>query len=380
MELSIFDFFNFSMFWSNTGFANITLGHLIMICIGLGFLYLGVVKKLEPILLVPIGFGIIIGNIPFAGSHAGIFEPAFNFLYSGMLKGVYPALIFLGLGAMIDFSVLISNPKLVFIGLAAQAGIFVAFLLSFIFGFTPFDAGAIAIIASADGPTSIFLASRLSPELIGAIAISAYTYMALVPVIQPHIMRWLTNPTERVIKMPPARAVSQTEKIIFPIAGILLTCFIAPQALPLLGMLFFGNFLKECGVVKRLADTAGGSLTDIVIILIGLTLGISTQATTFFTGSSFLIFAIGAVAFCIATATGILIVKLMNQFLKEGEKINPLIGNAGVSALPDSARLSQEMGLKYDSTNHLQMHAMGPTVASIIGSALAAGVILSFLG
>ena len=375
--------YNFSVFWSNTGFANATPGHLVMICIGLLFLYLGVVKKFEPILLVPIGFGILIGNIPFfPGLQTGIYEQGslLNFFHSGMLKGIYPALIFLGLGSMIDFSVIISNPKLVFIGIAAQIGIFAAFVLSVTCGFSPFEAGAISIIAAADGPTSIFLASRLSPELMGAIAISAYTYMALTPVIQPHIMRWLTNSDERVIKMPPARAVSQTEKIIFPIAGLLLTCFIVPSALPLLGMLFFGNFLKECGATKRLADTAGGTLSDVVLILIGITLGASTQATTFFTGTSFMIFGIGAVAFCVATATGILIVKLMNLFLKDGEKINPLIGNAGVSALPDSARLSQEMGLKYDSTNHLQMHAMGPTVSSIIGSALIAGIILGFLG
>ena len=376
MECNILDFLK--EFFSNTGFAKIGVEHFIMISVGLGALYMGVFKKLAPILLVPIGFGILIGNIPFPGIQAGTYEPVFDFFYLGMSKGIYPALIFLGLGAMIDFSVIISNPKLVLVGIAAQIGIFVAFLLAIGFGFELGEASAMSIIASADGPSSIFLASRLSSDLLSVIAISAYTYMALTPIVQPHIMRWLTKPSERVIKMPPARAVSQTEKIIFPIAGFLITCFLVPTALPLLGMLFFGNFLKECGVTKRLADTVGGSLSDIVVIMIGLTLGISTQASTFFTTQSVMIFGIGAVAFCIATASGVIFVKLMNLFLKDGQKVNPLIGNAGVSALPDAAKLSQEMGLKYDSTNHLQMHAMGPTVASIIGSALVAGLMLSF--
>ena len=374
---------NLKIFFSFTGFANGLPGHYIMICVGLFFLYLGIARKLEPMLLVPIGFGILIGNIPFfPGTQVGIYEEGsmLYFLHFGLLKGVYPPLIFLGLGAMIDFSVVISNPKLVLIGIAAQCGIFAAYMIALLFGFTAKDAGAIAIIGSADGPTSIFLASRLSPELMGAIAISAYSYMALVPVIQPPFMRWLTTPKERVIKMPPPRAVSQREKILFPIVGLLVTGLLIPPGLPLLGMLFFGNLLKECGVTKRLAVTASGTWTDIFTILIGLTMGASTQATTFLTSKSLFIFGIGAIAFSVATCTGILFVKFMNLFLKEGNKINPLIGNAGVSALPDSARVSQFMGQHYDKSNHLLMHAMGPTVASTIGSAVVAGIMLGFLG
>jgi oxaloacetate decarboxylase beta subunit len=347
------------------------------------FLYLGVAKKLEPMLLVPIGFGILIGNIPFyPGTLVGIYEEGslLYYLHFGLLKGVYPPLIFLGLGAMIDFSAVISNPKLVLIGVAAQMGIFAAYMISLQFGFTASESGAIGIIGSADGPTSIFLASRLAPDLMGAIAISAYSYMALVPIIQPPFMRMLTTNKERVIKMRPPRAVSHQEKVLFPVVGFLLTCLLVPAGLPLLGMLFFGNFLKECGVTQRLAATASGAFTDILTILIGLTMGASTQATTFLTEKSLFIFGVGAVSFVVATVSGIAFVKFMNLFLKEGNKINPLIGNAGVSALPDSARVSQFMGLRYDPSNHLLMHAMGPTVASTIGSAVVAGILLGFLG
>jgi len=385
MEKDLLDFLleNLTVFINFTGFANSTWGHYAMICVGLFFLYLGIFKKLEPMLLVPIGFGILIGNVPFLpGTQIGIYEEGslLYYLHFGLLKGIYPPMIFLGLGAMIDFSALISNPKLMLIGIAAQLGIFAAYMISLSVGFTASDAGAIGIIGSADGPTSIFLASRLAPDLMGAIAISAYSYMALVPVIQPPIMKLMTNDKERVIRMRPPRAVSPTEKIIFPIVGLLLTCFLVPAGLPLLGMLFFGNLLKECGVTRRLATTAGGPMTDILTILIGLTMGASTQATTFLTGKSMFIFGIGAISFIVATASGILFVKFINMFLKEGNKINPLIGNAGVSALPDSARVSQEVGLHYDKTNHLLMHAMGPTVASTIGSAVVAGLMLGFLG
>ena len=385
MDVSLLDFLeqNLKLFLDFTGFANAEAGHYIMICVGLTFLYLGVAKKLEPMLLVPIGFGILIGNIPFLpGTLVGIYEEGslLYYLHFGLLQGIYPPMIFLGLGAMIDFSALISNPKLMLVGIAAQLGIFAAYMISLQFGFSAQESGAIGIIGSADGPTSIFLASRLAPDLMGAIAISAYSYMALVPVIQPPIMKLLTNDKERVIKMRPPRLVSHTEKVMFPIVGLLLTCFLVPAGLPLLGMLFFGNFLKECGVTKRLATTAGGPLTDILTILIGLTMGASTQATTFLTGKSLFIFGIGAVSFIVATASGIFFVKLINLFLKEGNKINPLIGNAGVSALPDSARVSQEVGLHYDKSNHLLMHAMGPTVASTIGSAIVAGIMLGFLG
>ena len=379
----------FSFLWDNlmqfaefTGFANATWGHIAMILVALGFIALAIIKEYEPLLLIPIGFGIIIGNIPFVpGFQLGVYEEGsvMNYLYFGVIKGVYPPLIFLGVGAMTDFSALISNPKLMLIGAAAQLGIFGAYIAALQLGFTPSEAGAIGIIGGADGPTAIFLSSRLAPELLGAIAISAYSYMALVPVFQPPVMRLLTTKKERVIRMKPPRQVTQMEKILFPILGLLLTAFIVPSGLPLLGMLFFGNLLKESTVTKRLADTAKGPMIDIVTILIGLTVGASTQATTFLTTKSLGIFVLGAISFIVATAGGVLFVKFFNLFLKEGNKINPLIGNAGVSAVPDSARLSQMVGVEYDKTNHLLMHAMGPNVAGVIGSAVAAGILLSFL-
>ncbi len=369
-------------FLSYTAFANMTIGHLIMIAVGLAFIYLAIAKEFEPMLLLPIGFGIIIGNIAFApGLKIGIYESGsvLNYLHFGVLQGIYPPLIFLGIGAMTDFSALISNPKLVLVGGAAQLGIFGAYAIALALGFTSAEAGAIGIIGGADGPTAIFLSSKLAPDLMGAIAISAYSYMALVPVIQPPIMRLLTTEKERTIKMKPPRVVSKTERIMFPIIGLLLTCLLVPSGLPLLGMLFFGNLLKESTVTKRLADTARGPLIDIVTILIGLTVGASTQATTFLTAKSIGIFVLGAISFVIATCGGVLFVKFLNLFLKEGNKINPLIGNAGVSAVPDSARVSEVIGLEYDKSNHLLMHAMGCNVAGVIGSAVAAGVLLSFL-
>lgn len=379
-------------FFEYTAFLNFTVGHVVMIIVGLLFIYLAISKEYEPLLLIPIGFGIIIGNIPFWGAEhvlktdpqnlqIGIYQSGsvMNYLYFGVRQGIYPPLIFLGIGAMTDFSALISNPKLILIGAAAQLGIFGAYSAALFLGFSPSEAGAIGIIGGADGPTAIFLSSKLAPELVGAIAISAYSYMALVPVIQPPVMRLLTTPKERLIRMKPPRVVSKLEKILFPIIGLLLTCFIVPAGLPLLGMLFFGNLLKESTVTKRLADTAKGPLIDIVTILIGITVGASTQATTFLTAKSVGIFALGAASFIIATFGGVMFVKIMNLFLKEGNKINPLIGNAGVSAVPDSARVSQIVGLEYDKTNHLLMHAMGPNVAGVIGSAVAAGVLLSFL-
>ncbi|MCQ2376194.1 MAG: sodium ion-translocating decarboxylase subunit beta [Salinivirgaceae bacterium] len=370
-------------FLSYTAFANMTFGHLIMILVGLVFIYLAVAKEFEPMLLLPIGFGMIVGNIAFApGLKIGIYEDGsvLNYLYFGVAQGVYPPLIFLGIGAMTDFSSLISNPKLILIGAAAQVGIFAAYAIALALGFSSAEAGAIGIIGGADGPTAIFLSSKLAPDLMGAIAVSAYSYMALVPVIQPPIMRLLTNSKERTIKMKPPREVSKTERVIFPIIGILLTCLIVPSGLPLLGMLFFGNLLKESMVTKRLADAARGPIVDTVTILIGLTVGASTQATTFLTPKSLGIFALGAFSFVIATFCGVIFVKFLNLFLKEGNKINPLIGNAGVSAVPDSARVSQVVGQEYDKSNHLLMHAMGANVAGVIGSAVAAGVLLSFLG
>jgi len=369
-------------FLGYTGFANASWGNIVMIVVGLLFITLAIVKDYEPLLLVPIGFGIILGNIPFtSGLQIGVYEDGsvLNYLYFGVLKGVYPPLIFLGIGAMTDFSALISNPKLILIGAAAQLGIFGAYAIALLLGFNPMEAGAIGIIGGADGPTAIFLSSKLAPGMMGAIAISAYSYMALVPVIQPPIMRLFTTPKERVIRMRPPRVVTHREKVLFPILCILLTAFLVPSGLPLLGMLFFGNLLKESSVTRRLANTASGPLIDIVTILIGLTVGCSTQADTFIRWESLLIFFLGAASFIIATAGGVLFVKFFNLFLKEGNKINPLIGNSGVSAVPDSARVSHIEGLKYDKTNYLLMHAMGPNVAGVIGSAVAAGILLSFL-
>lgn len=374
---------NILEFLSYTGFANVTIGNLVMILFGFGFMYLAVAKEFEPMLLIPIGFGILIGNIPFkdAGLELGVYEEGsvLNILYQGVAKGWYPPLIFLGIGAMTDFSSLIANPKLMLVGAAAQFGIFGAYAIALALGFEPDQAASIGIIGGADGPTAIFLSSKLAPNLMGAIAISAYSYMALVPVIQPPIMRMLTTHKERVIRMKAPRVVSQTEKIIFPIVGLLLTCFVVPTGLPLLGMLFLGNLLKESGVTRRLADTAKGPLIDTITILLGTMVGASTQATYFLTVDSILIFAIGAISFMIATASGVCFVKIFNLFLKDGNKINPLIGNAGVSAVPHSARISQKLGLEYDPSNYLLMHAMGPNVAGVIGSAVAAGVLLGFL-
>ena len=355
-----------------------------MLGIGLFFIWLAIKKNFEPMLLVPIGFGILIGNIPFdttAGLEIGIYEEGsvLNILYSGVRYGWYPPLIFLGIGAMTDFSALIANPKLMLIGAAAQFGIFGAYMVALCLGFAPDQAAAIAIIGGADGPTAIFLSSKLAPNLMGAIAVSAYSYMALVPVIQPPLMRLLTTKNERVIKMKPARAVSQNEKIIFPIVGMILTCLVVPSGIPLLGMLFFGNLLRECGVTNRLAKTASNALTDVVTILLGMTVGASTQASEFLTKETILIFFLGFMAFIIASASGVIFVKFFNLFLPKTKKINPLIGNAGVSAVPMSARISNNLGLEYDPSNYLLMHAMGPNVAGVIGSAVAAGVLLGFL-
>lgn len=383
-------------FFSYTGFRNATPGHLIMIFIGLIFIFLAIKFDYEPLLLIPIGTGIIIGNVPFfqdggINLQLGIYQDGsvLNYLYFGVVKGIYPPLIFLGIGAMTDFSSLISNPRLMLLGAAAQVGIFLTLIGALYLGFNMPEAGAIGIIGGADGPTAIFLSSKLANggiingiqtrNLIGPIAIAAYSYMALVPVIQPPIMRLLTSKKERKIRMKPPRAVSKLEKIIFPIVALILTTFISPGALPLLGMLFFGNLLKESGVTKRLADTARTSLVDIVTILLGLTVGASTQADVFLTSQSILIFILGALSFIVATAGGVIFAKVMNLFLNNDNKINPLVGAAGVSAVPDSARVVQSEGLKADPTNHLLMHAMAPNVSGVIGSAVAAGIMMSFL-
>ena len=376
-------FESLQQFLQYTGFASMTYKHAIMIFIGIVFIYLAIKKDWEPLLLIPIGFGMIIGNIPFVpGLNIGIYEEGsvMNILYQGVQTGWYPPLIFLGIGAMTDFSALISQPRLMLIGAAAQIGIFGAYIIALHMGFTPAEAGAIGIIGGADGPTAIFLSSKLAPHQMGAIAVSAYSYMALVPVIQRPIMLMLTTKKERLIRMAAPRQVSQKEKIIFPIVGFILTAMIVPSGMPLLGMLFFGNLLKESGVTKRLAETARGPLIDVVTILIGITVGCSTQADEFLTGDSVKIFLLGLLSFVIATMCGVLFVKFMNLFCKEGRKINPLIGNAGVSAVPDAARVSQNVGREFDKNNHLLMHAMAPNVAGVIGSAVAAGILLSFLG
>ena len=461
-------------FWLLTGFRNCKLGNLIMILVGILFIFLAVRYEFEPMLLIPIGTGIICGNIPFyqgtginlndaigfaqsaidSGAFsfdmdsikvflaaifngdadknmvlseavkayekldqqtlidcgmasanieqvkdflAQVFESGelnlqtglyqkgsvLNYLYFGVTSGVYPPLIFLGIGAMTDFSSLIANPKLMILGAAAQLGVFITFIGALYLGFNLRESGAIGIIGGADGPTAIFLSSRLANgtngtrNLIGPIAIAAYSYMALVPVIQPPIIRLLTTKEERLIKMKAPRMVNKTEKIMFPVVGLILTTFISPTALPLLGMLCFGNIIKESGVVKRLQNTASNPLIDIVTMILGLTVGASTQASVFLTPSSIKIFFLGACSFAVATAGGLLGAKLMNVFLKE--KINPMIGAAGVSAVPDSARVVEVEGQKYDPSNHLLMHAMAPNVSGVIGSAVAAGVMMSFL-
>lgn len=389
-------------FYEFSGFANVTHGNLIMIVIGLFFIFLAIKFDYEPLLLIPIGTGILIGNIPMFQAvdfnlQLGVYEPGsvMNYLYQGVVQGWYPPLIFLGIGAMTDFSSLMSNPRLMVLGAAAQVGIFITFLCALYLGFAPAEAGAIGIIGGADGPTAIFLSSKLAngvniigyengdpvfvKNLIGPIAIAAYSYMALVPVIQPPIIKLFTSKRERRIKMRPPRAVSRLEKILFPIIGLLITAFIAPTSLPLLGMLFFGNLLKESGVTARLANTASNALIDTITILLGLTVGASTQADVFLTKDSIMIFGLGAASFAVATMGGLIFAKIMNWFSPKDNPVNPMIGAAGVSAVPDSARVVQSMGIKEDPTNYLLMHAMAPNVSGVIGSAVGAGILLSFL-
>jgi oxaloacetate decarboxylase beta subunit len=368
-------------FLQNTGFGMADYRHVVMLGVGLIFIYLGIAKHYEPLLLVPIGFGILVGNVPvFKGLGLGIYEEGavLNYLYFGVSKGIYPPLIFLGIGAMTDFSTLLARPKLILLGAAAQIGVFLTFLGALFLGFVPKEAASIGIIGGADGPTAIFLSAKLAPHLVGPIAIAAYSYMALVPVIQPPIMQLLTSRRERLIKMSDLREVSSKERILFPIVGFLLCGFLAPAALPLLGMLFFGNLLKECLVTDRLARTARTAVVDTVTIILGLTVGASTQADVFLTAKSIGIFVLGAGSFMVATAGGVIFAKVMNLFSRD--KINPLLGAAGVSAVPDSARVVQMVGNAEDPSNYLLMHAMAPNVAGVIGSAIAAGVLWSFIG
>jgi sodium ion-translocating decarboxylase beta subunit len=369
-------------FYSASGVGLMTWGYAVMIAIGIVFVTLAIVKDYEPLLLLPIGFGIMVGNIPHISSMAlGVYDKGsvLYYLYFGVSQGIFPPLIFLGLGAMTDFSTMLSNPKLVLLGAAAQVGIFFTLIGALYLGMTPNEAGAIGIIGGADGPTAIFLSAKLAPHLLGAIAIAAYSYMALVPVIQPPIMKLLTTKKERLMRMKPPRVVPPRERIIFPIVTFLICGLIAPGSLPLIGMFMFGNLLKESGVTERLANTARNSMIDIVTILLGFSVGASTQASHFLTPQSIKIFVLGAVSFCIATAGGVLFAKFMNLFLKDEDKINPLVGAAGVSAVPDSARVVQMVGQKEDPTNFLLMHAMAPNVAGVIGSAIAAGVLWTVL-
>jgi len=367
-------------FLQNTGFYMADFSHILMIIIGCIFIYLGIAKHYEPLLLVPIGFGILVGNIPvFTGMGLSIYEDdsVLHYLYFGVTAGIYPPLIFLGIGALTDFSTLLARPVLMLLGAAAQMGIFITFLGALALGFSPNEAASIGIIGGADGPTAIFLSAKLAPNLIGPIAVAAYSYMALIPVIQPPIMKLLTTRRERLIKMGELREISKQEKIFFPIIAFLLCTFIAPAANILLGMLFFGNLLKEAVVTQRLAETARKPIIDTVTILLGLTVGASTQADVFLTRESIGIFLLGAVSFCIATACGLMFAKIMNLFLRQ--KINPLLGAAGVSAVPDSARVVQMIGHKEDPSNFLLMHAMAPNVSGVIGSALGAGILWSFI-
>jgi len=368
---------------ASTGLVNFSAGQVVMMLVGLILLYLAIAKGFEPLLLVPIGFGAILTNIPLAGMG----EPGgilYLFYEMGIASGLFPLLIFLGVGAMTDFGALIANPRTMFLGAAAQFGIFAtlfgAIALNWVPGlsFTLKEASAIAIIGGADGPTAIFLASRLAPDLLGAIAVAAYSYMALVPLIQPPIMRALTTVEERKIQMIQLRVVSKREKIVFPLLLLILTILLLPTAAPLVGMFCLGNLMKECGVVDRLSKTAQNELINIVTIFLGLAVGSRLSADKFLTTQTLGILVLGMVAFAIGTAAGVLMAKLMNKVSKQ--PINPLIGSAGVSAVPMAARVSNKLGLEADPHNFLLMHAMGPNVAGVIGSAVAAGILLALVG
>ena len=386
-------------FFQTMGFMNIDWRQGLMLLVSFFLLYLAIRKQYEPLLLLPIAFGMLLTNLPNAYMyHPELWEafldadsPAYHsygailknaglldVLYIGVKTGLYPCLIFIGVGAMTDFGPLIANPQSLILGAAAQIGIFVTFLCANALGFTPAEAGSIGIIGGADGPTSIFLTSKLAPQLLGPIAIAAYSYMALVPVIQPPIMRALTTKKERAIKMKQLRSVSKTEKIVFPVVITAIVALVLPDAAPLIGCLMLGNLMKECGVVDRLSKTAQNELMNIVVIFLGLSVGATATGATFLNVKTLLILAMGIIAFSLATAGGVLFAKLMNLFTKE--KINPLIGSAGVSAVPMAARVSQMEGQKADPSNFLLMHAMGPNVAGVIGSAVAAGILLTFLG
>lgn len=371
----------FFYFINQTGFANIEVSGLAMMAIGLFLLYLGIAKKYEPLLLVPISFGILLVNFPLspmmAQPESGQPGGLLHYLYLGIELGIYPPLIFMGIGALTDFSPLISNPKTLLLGAAAQAGIFATFLAMLALGFTDLEAAAISIIGGADGPTAIYLSSQMAPHLLGAISVAAYSYMALVPMIQPPIMRLLTTKKERMIEMQELRETSRRERILFPVIVILVTGLFLPTALPLLGMLMLGNLFRECGVTDRLSKAAQNELNNIIVIFLGLTVGAKCSAHYFLTVETIQILIFGLVAFGIGTATGVLMGKLM--CLATGGKVNPLIGAAGVSAVPMSARVCQTVGQADNPSNFLLMFAMGPNVGGVIGSAVAAGIFLAVL-
>ena len=369
--------------WLSTGLANFEAGQVVMMVVGGVLLYLAIARNFEPLLLLPMGFGAILTNIPVAGfSEAGGF---LSYIYHGGIEtGIFPLVIFMGVGAMTDFGALIANPKTLFLGAAAQTGIFAtlfgAIALNAVPGieFTLKDASAIAIIGGADGPTAIFLATKLAPELLGAIAVAAYSYMALVPIIQPPIMRALTTEDERKIEMAQLRHVTKVEKIVFPLAVLLMTIFFLPAATPLVGMFCLGNLMKESGVVDRLSSTVQNELINITTIFLGLGVGSKLSADAFLNVETLGILALGMAAFSIGTASGVLMAKLMNKFSKV--PINPLIGAAGVSAVPMAARVANKVGLEANPHNFLLMHAMGPNVAGVLGSAVAAGILLALVG
>ncbi len=372
-----------NLLWINTGLYQMVWGQGLMLLVGILLIYLAIVKKFEPLLLLPIGFGAILSNIP--GANLAVDGGILHLFYIvGIESGAFPLIIFMGVGALTDFGPLLANPKTLILGAAAQFGIFATLLGAVglsalgIFDFTLKQAAAIGIIGGADGPTSIYVASILAPELLGAIAVASYSYMALVPLIQPPIMRAMTTEKERQIKMVQLREVSKTEKIIFPIILLLLVALLLPAAAPLLGMFAFGNLMKESGVVNRLSDTTQNALINIVTIFLGLAVGSKLMADKFLQFDTLGILLLGLVAFAIGTMSGLLMAKLMNIFSKN--KVNPLIGSAGVSAVPMAARVSNKVGLESDPHNFLLMHAMGPNVAGVIGSAIAAGIMIQFLG
>ena len=384
---------SFAKFFSSMGIASMPWGNVVMILVSFLLMYLAIKKKYEPLLLLTIAFGMLCTNLPganmfnseiFAGGHIDWQRLAnsgglLDFLYLGVKLGIYPCLIFVGVGAMTDFGPLIANPKSFMLGAAAQLGIFLTFIGASAIGFTPAQSASIGIIGGADGPTAIYLTSKLAPELLGPIAVAAYSYMALVPLIQPPIMRALTTRKERQIRMKQLRPVSKTEKILFPLLIAVIISLLLPSAAPLIGCLMLGNLMKECGVVDRLSKTVQNELMNIVVIFLAVTVGATATAETFINLRTLGILVLGVLAFAMGTAGGVLLAKVMNLFAKEGNKINPLIGSAGVSAVPMAARVSQTEGQKADPSNFLLMHAMGPNVAGVVGSAVVAGILLAFL-